>query len=186
MECLNFLTQFGHSWADIGANLTDEMFRGVYNGRQCHEDDFAQASNHTIGGGGLRAIWVERMKVWNADHDLLCGVWKRAGEFIEELDREQSGREKEKEKERWWALGEREGLLQLLKPSSSNHGRGASHSHPTFSFIYKVLERAREMGVEKIMVTAGRLQELQEALSLTQTNGMRGCSFMWYYKLGIS
>lgn len=41
---------------DIGANLTDPMFRGVYNGRQRHEDDFVDMMNRSKEHGVDRMI----------------------------------------------------------------------------------------------------------------------------------
>ena len=62
---------------DIGANMTDEMFRGIYNGKQAHTDDLDTVLERAWSGG------VEKIIV-------TCGNWddiQQASELVKRSDR---------------------------------------------------------------------------------------------------
>lgn len=61
---------------DVGANLTDGMFQGVYHGKQRHESDFDLVLQRAFGGGDLSQIIVTGTNVAESrDAVALCNQY---------------------------------------------------------------------------------------------------------------
>lgn len=82
---------------DIGANLTDPMFRGIYNSSQKHPDDFTHMLNRSkeygiekiIVTGGTLNDSVEALKIAQGDQNLFSTVGchpTRCNEFVNYKD----------------------------------------------------------------------------------------------------
>jgi len=191
---------------DIGANLTDPVFRGNYRGKQKHEDDFSDVLKRgfdvglekIVVTGGSLSDCKEALKLCEANEQLYCTVGchpTRCNEFLEHDDPDEylRGLMHLTSNEKVVAIGEcgldydrlhfcdKETQLkffeQQLQLAESTQLPMFLHCREAFADFVEIVERHRgKISGGVVHSFTGTVEEAKTVLDLGFFIGINGCS----------